>query len=118
MLIQTSYTPLSLCLLHRGLKKRCRLSWLTNSALVYEPKCGGGELRGLSEWVQLCTGAQINVGDLTPYLTNALTSLRVEKCLLLTLPVSPVSLVSIWVQFSLCRMYDMEVRLPRIDYKV
>jgi hypothetical protein len=21
--------------------KRCRLSWLTNSALVYEPKCGG-----------------------------------------------------------------------------
>jgi hypothetical protein len=22
--------------------KRCRLSWLTNSALVYEPKCGGG----------------------------------------------------------------------------
>ncbi len=21
---------------------RCRLSWLTNSALVYEPKCGGG----------------------------------------------------------------------------
>ncbi len=22
--------------------KRCSLSWLTNSALVYEPKCGGG----------------------------------------------------------------------------
>jgi hypothetical protein len=21
--------------------KRCRLSWLNNSALVYEPKCGG-----------------------------------------------------------------------------
>jgi hypothetical protein len=30
-----------------GVTKRCRLSWLTNSALVYEPKCGGrGELRG------------------------------------------------------------------------
>jgi hypothetical protein len=29
--------------------KRCRLSWLTNSALVYEPKCGGGVLRGLSQ---------------------------------------------------------------------
>jgi hypothetical protein len=24
------------------LSKRCRLSWLINSALVYEPKCGGG----------------------------------------------------------------------------
>ncbi len=32
------------------------LSWLTNSALVYEPKCGGKEgLRGLSQWVQLYT---------------------------------------------------------------
>ncbi len=41
--------------------KRCRLSWLTNCALVYEPKCvgvgGGGELRGLSQWEQLYTGA-------------------------------------------------------------
>ncbi len=36
----------------------CRQSWLTNSALVYEPKCGargGVVLRGLSQWVQLCT---------------------------------------------------------------
>jgi hypothetical protein len=32
----------------RGLQMRCRHSWLTNSVLVYEPKCGGGELRGLS----------------------------------------------------------------------
>ncbi len=30
---------------------------------------GGGELRGQSQWVQLYTGAQINFGDLTPYLT-------------------------------------------------
>ena len=28
--------------------KRCRLSWLTNSTLVYEPKCVG-ELRSLSQ---------------------------------------------------------------------
>ncbi len=50
--------------------KRCRLFWLHNSALVYEPKCwGGGELRGLGQWVQRYTGAQINFGDLTPYLT-------------------------------------------------
>ncbi len=55
----------------QGVTKRCRISWLTNmSPLVYEPKCGGrGELRGLSQWVQLDTGAQINFGDLTPYLT-------------------------------------------------
>jgi hypothetical protein len=30
---------------------------------------GGGELRGLSQCVQLYTGAQINFGDLTPYFT-------------------------------------------------
>ncbi len=54
----------------QGVKKRCRLSWMTNSALVYEPKCGGrGELRGINELVQLYTGAQINFGDLPPYLT-------------------------------------------------
>ncbi len=41
----------------QGVTKRCRLSWLANSAIVYEPKCGGkgGGLRGLSQWVQLCT---------------------------------------------------------------
>ncbi len=35
----------------QGVTKRCRLSWLTNSVLVYEPKCGGmgGGLRGLSQ---------------------------------------------------------------------
>jgi hypothetical protein len=33
----------------QGVTKRCRLSWLTNSALVYEPKCwGGGEGCGVS----------------------------------------------------------------------
>jgi hypothetical protein len=32
---------------------------------------GGGELWGLSQGVQLYTGAQINFGDLTPYLTYA-----------------------------------------------
>jgi hypothetical protein len=25
----------------QGVTKRCRLSWLTNRALVYEPKCVG-----------------------------------------------------------------------------
>ncbi len=32
----------------RGVTKRCRLSWLTNSALVYEPTCGGGGSCGVS----------------------------------------------------------------------
>ncbi len=58
-----------LCI-NQGDTNRCRLSWLTNSARVYEPKCGGREgLRGPSQWVQLYTEAQIIFGDLTPYLT-------------------------------------------------
>ncbi len=46
---------------------RCRLSWLTNSVLVYEPKREGrgGEVRGFSQWVQLYKVSQINFGDLT-----------------------------------------------------
>ncbi len=35
-----------------------------------EPKCGGrGEMQGLSQWVQLYTGAQIYFRDLTSYFT-------------------------------------------------
>jgi hypothetical protein len=56
----------------QGVIKRCRPSWLTNSALVYEPKCGGGGkgLRGLSQWVQLFTWSpnKLWTGDITPYL--------------------------------------------------
>jgi hypothetical protein len=34
----------------QGVTKRCRLSWLTNSALAYmSPNAGGGGLRGLSQ---------------------------------------------------------------------
>ncbi len=40
---------------------------------------GGGELRDLSQWVQLYTGAQINFGDLTPYLTYAENYLDAES---------------------------------------
>ena len=47
----------------RGVIKRCRLSWLTNSALVYEPNANdGNEFSCAHE-------AQINFGDLTLYLT-------------------------------------------------
>ncbi len=53
----------------QGVTKRCRLSWLTNNALVYESNAGGGGFRGISQWEQLYTGAQINSGDLTSYVT-------------------------------------------------
>ncbi len=38
--INKSPSPLNL-LVNTGVTKRCRLTWLTNSALGYEPKCGG-----------------------------------------------------------------------------
>jgi hypothetical protein len=41
-------------------------SWLTNSALVYEPE-GGGVAGSQSMSTH---GAEINFGDLTPYLFN------------------------------------------------
>jgi hypothetical protein len=40
-------------------------SLLINCAFVYEPKCVGG----LSLEYRCAHGAQINIGDLTPYLT-------------------------------------------------
>jgi hypothetical protein len=47
--------------------KRCCLSWLTNSAFVYEPKCGGRGVAGsqpMSTALHNAHGAQINVEDL------------------------------------------------------
>ncbi len=65
-------------LLLQGATKRCRLYWLTNSLLVYEPKCGGTggscEASANEYSCAVCTvhGAQINFGDLTLYLTYGL----------------------------------------------
>ncbi len=59
--IVEGYTP--------GVTKRCRLSWLTNGALEFEPKCirwGGGVL---ANECSCAHGAQIKFGDQTPYLT-------------------------------------------------
>ncbi len=63
-------------LTERGLQftKRCRLSWLTNSALVYEPMSPNTGERG---WVAgsqpmgtaVHRNPKKNFGDLTPYLT-------------------------------------------------
>ncbi len=35
--------------------KKCRLSWPTNSALVYKPKCGGEGGCGVSAYEYSCT---------------------------------------------------------------
>ncbi len=60
----------------QGVTKRCRLSLLTNSALVYESQCGGDGGGGVagSQPMSIAVhitwlGAQINFGDLPPYLT-------------------------------------------------
>ncbi len=51
---------------NQGVTKRCRLSLLTNSVLVYESKCRGA----MSPAVNIAWhGAQINFGDPPPYLT-------------------------------------------------
>jgi len=47
----------------QGVTKRCRLSWLTNTALVYEP------YGALANEYSCAHGANINYGDLTPFLT-------------------------------------------------
>ncbi len=52
----------------QGVTKRCCLYWLANSALQYKPKRGGG---GGVAGSQPMRGAQINIGDLNPYLTYA-----------------------------------------------
>jgi hypothetical protein len=54
--------------LPRGVTKRCRLYWLTNSALVYEPICGGeGEFRGSANEYSCTQEPKRNFGDLTPW---------------------------------------------------
>ncbi len=63
----------------QGVTKRCRLSWLTNSAHVCEPKCEGmGGVAGSQPMsTAVYTGAQINFGDLTPNLTYDVAVKRV-----------------------------------------
>ncbi len=49
--------------LAQGVTKKCRLAWLSNSTLVYEPKCG-------------VSANEYNFGDLAPYLIYALAFLN------------------------------------------
>ncbi len=53
-----------------------------HSAFVYEPKCGGGNIgvSGSQPIVQVCTGAQINFGDLTPWFQQYLQSTEHRPC--------------------------------------
>jgi hypothetical protein len=71
--LNTKYSVLFRAALYRtrGITKICRLSWLINSALVYEHKCRGRGSCGIlaNEYLQMYTGAQINFEYLTPYLT-------------------------------------------------
>ncbi len=56
-------------MLARGFQGDVVYLYLPIAPLVYKHKCGGrGGLRGLSQWEQLWHGAQINFGDLSPYL--------------------------------------------------
>ncbi len=70
-----------------GVTKRCRLSWLTNSALValvYSLNGGGGVrhgkgLRGLSQWVQLCTWSPNKLWRSNSIFNVMVGSLKVHK---------------------------------------
>jgi hypothetical protein len=53
----------------QGVTKRFHLSWLTNSALVYEPKCGGRE--GVAGSQTMSTAVHRSTNKLTPYITYA-----------------------------------------------
>ncbi len=68
--------PASQLTYNQGVIKRCRLSWLTNSALVYETKCGGrGCGCGVSANEYSCTYTQTSNklwrSTVAPYLTFA-----------------------------------------------
>ncbi len=66
----SAFTTVQIQRVNQGVTERCRLSWLTNSSLVSEPKCGG-EGHSVSANEYSCAhGAQINLGDITPYLTH------------------------------------------------
>jgi hypothetical protein len=59
----------------RRVTKRCCLSWLTNSALAFKLKCGGGEVAGGPQPMSTAVHMEPNKlwswtsRDLTPYLT-------------------------------------------------
>ncbi len=75
---------------NQGVTKRCHLSWLTISALVYE---GGGGLWGLSHWVQLCIWSPNNLWRSNSILNLCQKSYNFPLC---------------WKQFQSTRKQDAE----------
>ncbi len=73
--VHTVRRPMSPTGLHRDI---VYLGWPIAPSYMSPNAGGGGELRGLSQWVQLDRGAQINFRDLTPYLTYDVTTLPKE----------------------------------------
>ena len=105
----------------QGVTKRCRPSWLTNSARVYEPKCGGGGVARSQPMSRAAYkhGGQINCGDLTPYLTYVCWCplsifLKVKVCLPLT-SATFCSSCYCWKLFSKFLFSDFFVHLPMAD---
>jgi hypothetical protein len=60
----------------QGVTKRCRLSWLTNSALVYEPKCRGWDCGVSANEYSCAHGAPNKLWRSNPYLTYVCTYLK------------------------------------------
>jgi hypothetical protein len=72
---------------HQGIKKRCRLFWMTNSALVYEPKCGGREGVAGSQGQPMSTAVHRSQNKL--WRSNSIFNLCSPSCLW-------VSLLAVW----------------------
>ncbi len=82
-------------------KKYRHLGWPTAPSYM-SPNAGGGrELRGLSLWVQLYTGAQINFGDLTPYLAYGVRYSFVSKLMLLMVRNVYLQCLAGWIRHDL-----------------
>ncbi len=95
----------------QGVTKKCRLSWLTNSALVYEPNAGGGCTVSANEY-RCAHGAQINFGDLlyvTPYFTlGAIKALYNTNSILSIYLFSKKQMSCYTKQWLLCSRYSFE----------
>jgi hypothetical protein len=77
-LIQAYFMDYAFLVSYRGLQRDVvYLGWPIAPSFM-SPNAGEGGccLRGLSQWVQLHTGAQRNFGDLTPYLTYMVSYFR------------------------------------------
>jgi hypothetical protein len=105
-----SFLLLSLPLLtyFQEVTKICRLPWLTNCALVNEPKCGGDEGRGL-QGLSCAHGAQINFENSYLYLTYTYSVLIPLLTLLIVMLISGIIRYRIKICFS--AIFFCDIRL-------